>query len=144
MEELSTNEYLRGIVLNLPSTPGIYQYLNKEGVIIYVGKAKNLKRRVYSYFSKEHQSAKTRILVSKIADIRYIVVNTEEDALLLENNLIKKYKPRYNVLLKDDKSYPSICVSNEYFHGYSRQGKLSGTVLPTMVHTVIFLLCKLC
>lgn len=115
MEELSTNEYLRGIVLNLPSTPGIYQYLNKEGVIIYVGKAKNLKRRVYSYFSKEHQSAKTRILVSKIADIRYIVVNTEEDALLLENNLIKKYKPRYNVLLKDDKSYPSICVSDEYF-----------------------------
>ena len=115
MEELSSNEYLRGIVLNLPSTPGIYQYLNKEGVIIYVGKAKNLKRRVYSYFSKEHQSAKTRILVSKIADIRYIVVNTEEDALLLENNLIKKYKPRYNVLLKDDKSYPSICVSNEYF-----------------------------
>ena len=115
MEELSTNEYLRGIVLNLPSTPGIYQYLNKEGVIIYVGKAKNLKRRVYSYFSKEHQSAKTRILVSKIANIRYIVVNTEEDALLLENNLIKKYKPRYNVLLKDDKSYPSICVSNEYF-----------------------------
>ncbi len=115
MEELSTNEYLRGIVLNLPSSPGIYQYLNKEGVIIYVGKAKNLKRRVYSYFSKEHQSAKARVLVSKIADIRYIVVNTEEDALLLENNLIKKYKPRYNVLLKDDKSYPSICVSNEYF-----------------------------
>lgn len=115
MEELSTNEYLRGIVLNLPSSSGIYQYLNKEGVIIYVGKAKNLKRRVYSYFSKEHQSAKTRVLVSKIADIRYIVVNTEEDALLLENNLIKKYKPRYNVLLKDDKSYPSICVSNEYF-----------------------------
>ncbi len=115
MEELSTNEYLRGIVLNLPTGPGIYQYLNKEGTIIYVGKAKNLKRRVYSYFSKDHQSAKTRILVSKIADIRYIVVNTEEDALLLENNLIKKYKPRYNVLLKDDKSYPSICVSNEYF-----------------------------
>lgn len=115
MEELNTNEYLRGIVLNLPTGPGIYQYLNKEGTIIYVGKAKNLKRRVYSYFSKEHQSAKTRILVSKIADIRYIVVNTEEDALLLENNLIKKYKPRYNVLLKDDKSYPSICVTNEYF-----------------------------
>lgn len=115
MEELNTNEYLRGIVLNLPTGPGIYQYLNKEGTIIYVGKAKNLKRRVYSYFSKEHESAKTRILVSKIADIRYIVVNTEEDALLLENNLIKKYKPRYNVLLKDDKSYPFICVSNEYF-----------------------------
>lgn len=115
MEELNANEYIRGIVLNLPTGPGIYQYLNKEGTIIYVGKAKNLKRRVYSYFSKEHQSAKTRILVSKIADIRYIVVNTEEDALLLENNLIKKYKPRYNVLLKDDKSYPSICVTNEYF-----------------------------
>ena len=115
MEELNANEYLRGIVLNLPTGPGIYQYLNKEGAIIYVGKAKNLKRRVYSYFSKEHQSAKTRILVSKIADIRYIVVNTEEDALLLENNLIKKYKPKYNVLLKDDKSYPSICVTNEYF-----------------------------
>lgn len=115
MEELNANEYLRGIVLNLPTGPGIYQYLNKEETIIYVGKAKNLKRRVYSYFSKEHQSAKTRILVSKIADIRYIVVNTEEDALLLENNLIKKYKPRYNVLLKDDKSYPSICVTNEYF-----------------------------
>ena len=115
MEELNANEYLRGIVLNLPTGPGIYQYLNKDGTIIYVGKAKNLKRRVYSYFSKEHQSAKTRILVSKIADIRYIVVNTEEDALLLENNLIKKYKPRYNVLLKDDKSYPSICVTNEYF-----------------------------
>lgn len=114
-EELGTNEYIRGIVLNLPESPGIYQYLNQEGTIIYVGKAKNLKRRVYSYFSKEHQSAKTRILVSKIADIRYIVVNTEEDALLLENNLIKKYKPRYNVLLKDDKTYPSICISNEYF-----------------------------
>ena len=100
MEELKTNDYLRGIVMNLPTSPGIYQYLNAEGTIIYVGKAKNLKRRVYSYFSKDHHSAKTRILVSKIADIRYIVVNTEEDALLL---------------LKDDKSYPSICVSNEYF-----------------------------
>ncbi len=114
-EELKTNDYLKGIVLNLPDSPGIYQYLNAEGTIIYVGKAKNLKRRVYSYFSKEHEPGKTRILVSKIADIRYIVVNTEEDALLLENNLIKKYKPRYNVLLKDDKTYPSICVSNEYF-----------------------------
>ena len=114
-EELKTNEYLRGIVLNLPECPGIYQYLNNEGTIIYVGKAKNLKRRVYSYFSKDHQSAKTRILVTKIADIKYIVVNTEEDALLLENNLIKKYQPRYNVLLKDDKTHPSICVTNEYF-----------------------------
>ena len=113
--ELKTSEYLKGIVSNLPEKPGIYQYLNAEGTIIYVGKAKNLKRRVYSYFSKEHQPGKTRVLVSKIADIRYIVVNSEEDALLLENNLIKKYKPRYNVLLKDDKTYPSICVQNEYF-----------------------------
>ena len=130
-EELGTNEYLRGIVLNLPESPGIYQYLNQEGTIIYVGKAKNLKRRVYSYFSKEHQSAKTRILVSKIADIRYIVVNTEEDALLLENNLIKKYKPRYNVLLKDDKTYPSTRVS-------SRRGRLSATGLPTSVPTATY------
>ena len=114
-QELTTSEYLKGIVSNLPEKPGIYQYLNAEGTIIYVGKAKNLKRRVYSYFSKEHQPGKTRVLVSKIADIRYIVVNSEEDALLLENNLIKKYKPRYNVLLKDDKTYPSICVQNEYF-----------------------------
>jgi excinuclease ABC subunit C len=113
--EASRNEYLKGIVSNLPDSPGIYQYLDTEGTIIYVGKAKNLKRRVYSYFSKEHGPGKTRVLVSKIADIRYIVVKTEEDALLLENNLIKKYKPRYNVLLKDDKTYPSICVTNEYF-----------------------------
>lgn len=113
--ELKISEYLKGIVLNLPENPGIYQYLNTEGHIIYVGKAKNLKRRVSSYFNKEHEPGKTRVLVSKIADIRYIVVNTEEDALLLENNLIKKYKPRYNVLLKDDKTYPSICVQNEYF-----------------------------
>lgn len=113
--ELKLNGYLRGIVLNLPESPGIYQYLNDEGTIIYVGKAKNLKRRVSSYFNREHGPGKTRVLVSKIADIRYIVVNTEEDALLLENNLIKKYKPRYNVLLKDDKTYPSICIQNEYF-----------------------------
>ena len=114
-EEINTNDYLKGIVQNLPESPGIYQYLNGEGTIIYVGKAKNLKRRVSSYFNREHPNGKTRVLVSKIADIRYIVVKTEEDALLLENNLIKKYRPRYNVLLKDDKTYPSICVSNEYF-----------------------------
>ena len=114
-EEITTNDYLKGIVLNLPESPGIYQYLNSEGNIIYVGKAKNLKRRVSSYFNREHPNGKTRLLVSKIADIKYIIVKTEEDALLLENNLIKKYKPRYNVLLKDDKTYPSICVSNEYF-----------------------------
>ena len=114
-EESYINEYLKGIVSNLPESPGIYQYLNAEGIIIYVGKAKNLKRRVTSYFNREHPNAKTRLLVKKIADIRYIVVKTEEDALLLENNLIKKYKPRYNVLLKDDKTYPSVCISNEYF-----------------------------
>jgi len=109
------NDYLKGIIQSLPETPGIYQYLDTEGTIIYVGKAKNLKRRVYSYFSKEHKPGKLRVLVSKIADIKYIVVNSEEDALLLENNLIKKHQPRYNVLLKDDKTYPSICITNEYF-----------------------------
>ena len=114
-EREKLDAYLKGIVLNLPDSPGCYQYLNDEGEIIYVGKAKNLKRRVYSYFSKDHQSRKTAMLVSKIRDIKYIVVNTEEDALLLENNLIKRYKPHYNVLLKDDKTYPSICVTNEYF-----------------------------
>ena len=106
--------YLKGIVLNLPETPGCYQYLNDEGTIIYVGKAKNLKRRVSSYFNKEQQSRKTRLLVQHIRDIRYVVVSTEEDALLLENNLIKRYKPHYNVLLKDDKTYPSIAISTEY------------------------------
>ena len=114
-EETNINEYLKGIVQNLPESPGIYQYLDKEDVVIYVGKAKNLKRRVSSYFNREHTNSKTRVLVKKIADIKYIAVKTEEDALLLENNLIKKYKPKYNVLLKDDKTYPSICVSNEYF-----------------------------
>ena len=114
-EKDKREEYLRGIVLNLPESPGCYQYLDDKGVIIYVGKAKNLKRRVSSYFNKEQQSLKTRLLVAKIADIRYIVVNSEADALLLENNLIKQHKPRYNVLLKDDKTYPSICVTREYF-----------------------------
>ena len=114
-EKEKTLDYLKGIVLNLPESPGCYQYLNENGEIIYVGKAKNLKRRVYSYFSKEHQSRKTAMLVTKIRDIKYVVVNTEEDALLLENNLIKRYKPHYNVLLKDDKTYPSICITNEYF-----------------------------
>lgn len=107
--------YLKGIVSNLPESPGCYQYLSDKGVIIYVGKAKNLKRRVSSYFNKEQQTQKTRLLVSKICDIRYIVVNSEADALLLENNLIKQHQPRYNILLKDDKTYPSICISNDYF-----------------------------
>jgi excinuclease ABC subunit C len=111
---MEKREELMLIVNNLPDNPGCYQYLDSTGTIIYVGKAKNLKRRVASYFNKE-QTGKTRVLVSKIADIRYLIVNSEEDALLLENNLIKKYKPRYNVLLKDDKTYPSICVQNEPF-----------------------------
>ena len=109
------DEYLKGIVLNLPDSPGCYQYLDDNGNIIYVGKAKNLKRRVSSYFNKEQQSLKTKLLVAKIADIKYVVVNSEADALLLENNLIKQHKPRYNVLLKDDKTYPSICITNEFF-----------------------------
>lgn len=115
-EERSKREqHLKGIVNNLPDSPGCYQYLNEDEVIIYVGKAKNLKRRVSSYFNKEQQTLKTRLLVAKIADIKYVVVNSEADALLLENNLIKQHKPRYNVLLKDDKTYPSICITNEYF-----------------------------
>ena len=115
-EEKAKKEcYLKGIVNNLPESPGCYQYLNDAGTIIYVGKAKNLKRRVSSYFNKEQQTLKTRLLVAKIADIRYVIVNSEADALLLENNLIKQHKPRYNILLKDDKTYPSICISNDYF-----------------------------
>ena len=106
---------LKSIVLSMPEKPGSYQYYDEKHTIIYVGKAKNLKRRVSSYFHKEVDRYKTKVLVSKIFDISYTVVNTEEDALLLENSLIKKYNPRYNVLLKDGKTYPSICVTNEYF-----------------------------
>ena len=106
---------LKSIVLSMPEKPGSYQYYDENHTIIYVGKAKNLKRRVSSYFHKEVDRYKTKVLVSKIHDISYTVVNTEEDALLLENSLIKKYNPRYNVLLKDGKTYPSICVTNEYF-----------------------------
>ena len=106
---------LKNIVLSMPEKPGSYQYYDENHTIIYVGKAKNLKRRVSSYFHKEVDRYKTKVLVSKIFDISYPVVNTEEDALLLENSLIKKYNPRYNVLLKDGKTYPSICVTNEYF-----------------------------
>ena len=108
-------EHLKTILAAIPEKPGSYQYYDEKGTIIYVGKAKNLKRRVSSYFNKEHDNNKTRVLVKQIRDIKYIVVDTEEDALLLENNLIKQYRPRYNVLLKDDKTYPSIVVKNEYF-----------------------------
>ena len=108
-------EHLKTILAAIPEKPGSYQYYDEKGTIIYVGKAKNLKRRVSSYFNKEHDNNKTRVLVKQIRNIKYIVVDTEEDALLLENNLIKQYRPRYNVLLKDDKTYPSIVVKNEYF-----------------------------
>ena len=107
--------YLKNIVLNMPEKPGSYQFYDENHTIIYVGKAKRLKQRVSSYFHKEVDRFKTTVLVSKIRDISYTVVNTEEDALLLENSLIKKYNPRYNVLLKDGKTYPSICITNEYF-----------------------------
>lgn len=104
------------ILKTLPSNPGVYQYFDKEGKIIYIGKAKKLKKRVMSYFNKDTSlTGKVRVLVSRIADIKWIVVDTEYDALLLENNLIKEYQPRYNVLLKDDKSFPWICIKNEPF-----------------------------
>lgn len=108
-------EFLKNKIATLPVGPGVYQYLNEDGIIIYIGKAKNLKKRVASYFNKSHEDGKTRILVRKIRDIQHIVVDSEEDALLLENNLIKKYQPRYNVLLKDDKSFPWIVIKNEAF-----------------------------
>ena len=134
---------LKLIVQNLPEKPGCYQYLDEQGTVIYVGKAKNLKRRVTSYFIKENQTDKTRMLVSKISDLKYIVVETEWDAFLLENNLIKRYKPRYNILLKDDKTYPSICITreeyprvfktrkiirngSEYYGPFSHSGTLNG------------------
>ena len=134
---------LKLIVQNLPEKPGCYQYLDEQGTVIYVGKAKNLKRRVISYFIKENQTDKTRMLVSKISDLKYIVVETEWDAFLLENNLIKRYKPRYNILLKDDKTYPSICITreeyprvfktrkiirngSEYYGPFSHSGTLNG------------------
>lgn len=112
---LDAQSHIKQIISTLPETPGVYQYFNKEGTIIYVGKAKNLKRRVSSYFNKEHDSIKTRMLVKHIHDLKYIVVNTETDALLLENNLIKQYQPRYNVLLKDGKTYPWLCITKEPF-----------------------------
>ena len=109
------NEHLENILQNLPSSAGVYQFFNKEGTIIYVGKAKNLKKRVVSYFNKNHESPKTNVLVRQIVDIQYIVVETESDALLLENNLIKRLQPRYNVMLKDGKTYPWLCITKENF-----------------------------
>lgn len=137
-EKDNLRTYLMGIVSNLPECPGCYQYLDDTGTIIYVGKAKNLKRRVYSYFSKEHDNRKTAILVTKIRDIKYIVVNTEEDALLLENNLIKQWTPKYNILLKDGKTYPSIVVTNEYLPRIFQTRKIDkrfGTYFGPYSHT---------
>lgn len=145
-EDIQT--YLKGIVNNLPETPGCYQYLDDSGTIIYVGKAKNLKRRVSSYFNKEQQTRKTRLLVAHIRDIRYIVVKTEEDALLLENNLIKRYKPHYNVLLKDDKTYPSIAISTEYLPRIFKtrqRGKRGATYFGPYSHVpTMYALLDLC
>lgn len=145
-EDIQT--YLKGIVNNLPETPGCYQYLDDSGTIIYVGKAKNLKRRVNSYFNKEQQTRKTRLLVAHIRDIRYIVVKTEEDALLLENNLIKRYKPHYNVLLKDDKTYPSIAISTEYLPRIFKtrqRGKRGATYFGPYSHVpTMYALLDLC
>lgn len=145
-------ERLRGIVLSLPEKPGSYQFYDDKHVIIYVGKAKNLKNRVSSYFHKEVDRFKTKVLVSKIWDISYTVVNTEEDALLLENSLIKKYNPRYNVLLKDGKTYPSICITNEYFPRIFKTrtiNKKFGTFYGPYCHigsmyTVLDLIKKVC
>lgn len=150
---------LKLIVQNLPEKPGCYQYLDQNGTVIYVGKAKNLKRRVSSYFIKENQTAKTSMLVSKIWDLKYIVVETEWDAFLLENNLIKRYKPRYNILLKDDKTYPSICITredfprvfktrkvirngSEYYGPYSHVGTLNG-LLDIIAHAYKVRTCRL-
>lgn len=110
---MKPSPHIDAILKSLPESPGVYQYFNAEGTIIYVGKAKNLKRRVNSYFNKEHDNYKTRVLVSNIADLKYIVVQSEQDAFLLENNLIKRYQPHYNILLKDGKTYPSICITRE-------------------------------
>ena len=107
--------HIQQIIKTLPEKPGVYQYFDEKGKIIYVGKAKNLKKRVNSYFTKNHDTAKTRVLVQQIYNIHYIVVDNETDALLLENNLIKKYLPKYNIQLKDDKTYPWICIKNERF-----------------------------
>jgi excinuclease ABC subunit C len=115
LSEKNINSTLQNLVKSLPGKPGVYRYLDKEGKVIYVGKAKNLKKRVSSYFTKTHQSGKLRLLVRKIADIKFVITDSESDALLLENNLIKKYQPRYNIQLKDDKSFPWICIKKEPF-----------------------------
>jgi excinuclease ABC subunit C len=147
----SQSDYIKQIVANLPLLPGVYQYFDKNGTIIYVGKAKSLRKRVSSYFNKNQDSAKTRILVRKIADIKHIIVDTESDALLLENSLIKKYQPRYNVLLKDDKTYPWIYIKNERFPrvDYTRKLIKDGSLYfgpytsVTLVKTLLSMIKKL-
>lgn len=126
---------LNSILSNIPHNPGVYQYFNDNGEIIYIGKAKDLKKRVSSYFNKDiHENAKVRILVNHIRDIKYIIVETESDALLLENNLIKKYQPRYNILLKDDKTFPWICIKNETFPRLYTQGNLLKIIRNILAH----------
>ena len=111
----ANNPHIEAILKTLPEKSGVYRYFDKNGVILYVGKAKNLKKRVYSYFHKEQLDPRSQLLVKKIVDIEYTVVDTEYDALLLENNLIKEYRPKYNIQLKDDKTYPWLCITNEDF-----------------------------
>ena len=144
-------EHIKNILSEIPTDPGVYQYYNSENQLLYVGKAKNLKKRVSSYFFRQHDYQKTNILVKQIADIKYIVVETEYDALLLENNLIKKYQPRYNVSLKDDKTYPWIIIKNENFPRvfYSRKLIRDGSqyfgpyASIGTVHTLMELISKL-
>ena len=139
-----TSEHIRNILAVIPEKPGCYQYFDEKGTIIYVGKAKNLKRRVSSYFTKEHDNNKTRVLVKQIRDLKYVVVDTEEDALLLENNLIKQYRPRYNVLLKDDKTYPRLWSRMNTFHASIRPARLYGTVPLIMAPTLRFIQLASC
>lgn len=137
--------HLHTLIKALPEKPGVYQYYDREGTILYVGKAKSLKKRVSSYFHKEHyDNFKTKALVSKIHDIRTIVVDTELDALLLENNLIKKYQPRYNVSLKDDKTYPWICIKNERFPRVFPREKCLRMARNTLAPTLVCGSCKPC
>ena len=129
---------LKVIVNSLSEEPGCYQYLDKDGTVIYVGKAKNLKRRVSSYFNNSFKNRKTQILVSKIEDIKYVVVPTDEDALIQENNLIKEHQPFYNILLKDGKTYPSVCITNEYLPRVIKTrniDKKTGTYYGPFSHT---------
>ena len=137
----SVKEEIQLKLKTLPELPGIYQYFDEKGKILYVGKAKNLKKRVSSYFTKTHDNGKTTVLVKQIVDIQYMVVDSEIDAYLLENNLIKKYRPKYNIQLKDDKTYPWICVKNEPFHVFFRREIALKMVQNTMAPTLVVKSC---